>query len=331
MTSFKRFGVVGGGAWGTALASAAVRAGGKVLLWARADHVVADINDNHRNDMFLPGIDLDPTLRATGDLSALDDCDALLLATPAQSLREVTGRLRSHVPPTVPMLVCCKGIEQESGKLMTCLLGEICPQACPVVLSGPGFAMDVAMALPTAVTLACADDVIGHALCTALSSPTFRLYFSRDVIGAQIGGAVKNVLAIACGVAEGRKLGASARAALTARGFAELTRFGIALGARAGTMAGLSGLGDLVLTCNAEQSRNMSLGIELGRGRPLRDILKERQSVSEGVYTAYAVIRLAREHGVDMPICAAVHDLVTGIHDVDEAIRSLLLRPLKDE
>lgn len=331
MTGFATFGIVGGGAWGTALASVAVRAGRETLLWARESDVVTSINQAHCNTTFLPGIALDPALAATDNLADLSACDVLLLVTPAQALRSVAGKLSGHVRPGTPVAICAKGIEQSSGKFMAEVLAETCPQALPVILSGPSFAADVARGLPTAVTLACADEQIGRALCAALNPPTFRPYFSADVLGAQIGGAVKNVLAIACGAAEGKGLGASARAALTTRGFAELTRFGAALGARAETLMGLSGLGDLILTCNSPQSRNMSLGMELGKGKNVSDILGARKSVSEGAYTAEAVVRMAHERGIDMPIASAVHAVVSGALDVDDAIEALLARPLKTE
>jgi len=326
-----RIGIVGGGAWGTALATVAERAGREVLIWAREPEVVEDINDRHVNSLFLPDIPLDPAIRATGTLADLAQFDALLLVTPAQALRAVSSELCQYLSPGEPLVICAKGIEQATGSFLSDVLAEVCPAAVPAVLSGPSFAADVACGLPTAVTLACADDALAQSLAAALNPPTFRPYVSHDVLGAQIGGAVKNVLAIACGICEGRGLGASARAALTARGFAELVRFGAALGAYPETLAGLSGLGDLILTCNSPQSRNMSLGMALGRGETLDEVLGARRTVSEGVYTAAAVVERARNLGVELPLCAAVYGIVSAQITVDDAIDALLSRPLKRE
>ncbi|HSM19106.1 MAG TPA: NAD(P)H-dependent glycerol-3-phosphate dehydrogenase, partial [Hyphomicrobiales bacterium] len=250
---------------------------------------------------------------------------------PAQALRAVASDLCPQLPEGKPLVICAKGIEQATGGFLSEVLAEVCPSAVPAALSGPSFAADVARGRPTAVTLACADDGLAESLAAALNPSTFRPYVSHDVLGAQIGGAVKNVLAIACGICEGRELGASARAALTTRGFAELSRFGAALGAHGDTLAGLSGLGDLILTCNSPQSRNMSLGMALGRGETLDQVLGRRRSVSEGVYTAAAVVARAKELGVDMPLCQAVHGIVSGTISVDAAIDALLARPLKRE
>lgn len=326
-----RVGVVGAGAWGTALATVVRRAGRDALVWAHEAEVVGDINRRHENGLFLPGIPLDPAIRATASLADLAGCDALLLVTPAQHTRAIAAGLADVLAPGVPLVICSKGIERTSGAFLADVLGETCPRAMPAVLSGPSFAADVARGLPTAVTLACADAGLAESLAGALNAPTFRPYISTDVLGAQIGGAVKNVLAIACGICEGRALGASARAALTTRGFAELVRFGTALGARADTLAGLSGLGDLILTCNSPQSRNMSLGMALGRGESLAAELGSRRTVAEGVHTAAAVMARAEAAGVDMPICAAVHAIVDGRIAVDAAIDALLSRPLKAE
>lgn len=329
--SVNSIGVVGAGAWGTALASIAARAGCDVTLWAYETEVADAINSTHENNVYLPGITLAPEIRATSDQSVVAAMDAILLVCPAQSMRTVTSSLTGHVSAGTPVAICAKGIEQSTGKLMTQVVEETIPHAIPAVLSGPSFAADVASGLPTAVTLACEDDEVGHALIEALGILTFRPYLANDLIGAEIGGSVKNVLAIACGIVEGKKLGASAAAALTARGFAELTRLGVALGARAETLGGLSGLGDLILTCGSRQSRNMSLGAALGEGRSLADVMGERVTVAEGVATAPAVVALARQLGVEMPICEAVAAVVTGSTSVDDAIVSLLSRPFKRE
>ncbi|MCE9648001.1 MAG: NAD(P)-dependent glycerol-3-phosphate dehydrogenase [Parvibaculum sp.] len=335
MREFEHIGVIGGGAWGTALAQVCARAGqGKprrVTLWAREAEVVEAVNARHENAAFLPGIALDPVIRATSAFADLASADALLMVTPAQHMRAVCAGLKPVLKPGTPVLLCAKGVEQGTHKLLTDVLGETLPDAIPAVLSGPSFAAEVARGLPTAVTLACEDEGLATALMNAIGIPTFRPYYSPDLIGAEVGGAVKNVLAIACGIVEGKKLGASARAALTTRGFAEMTRLGLALGARAETLAGLSGLGDLVLTCNSPQSRNMSLGLALGEGKSLADILGARNAVTEGVHSATAVVDLAATLNVEMPISEAVASIVTGKANVDEAIAALLTRPFKSE
>jgi len=330
-TALGTIAVIGAGAWGTALACVAARAGGRVTLWAYEREVADAINTAHENTTYLPGVPLDAKITATTALADTAAADALLLVCPAQVLRRVCGDLHPHVAAGTPVAICAKGIEQPSGKLMTQIVAETLPQAVPAVLSGPSFAADVARGLPTAVTLACANETAGAALISAIGIPTFRPYLADDLIGAELGGAVKNVLAIACGIVDGKQLGASAAAALTARGFAELTRLGVALGARAETLSGLSGLGDLILTCGSRQSRNMSLGAALGEGCTLEDIQRARVSVAEGVATAPAVVALARRHHVEMPICEAVARVVTGAIGVDDAIAALIARPFKRE
>lgn len=327
----ERVGIVGGGAWGTALAAVAVRAGRDTVLWAREAEVVEDVNIRHENRLFLPGIVLPEGLRATADMADLADREALLAVAPAQHMRAVAREAAPHLAPGCPLVVCAKGIERATGKPISEVLAETLPGHPVAILSGPTFAAEVARGLPAAVTLACADAALGARLAAAIGLPTFRTYLSDDVIGAQIGGAVKNVLAIACGVVAGLGLGENARAALIARGLAEMTRLGVALGARRETLTGLSGVGDLILTCSSEQSRNMSLGKALGEGQALDDVLGSRKSVSEGVYTASAVAEIARDHGLDLPICEAVHAIVSGAMTVDEAIESLLARPLRPE
>jgi glycerol-3-phosphate dehydrogenase (NAD(P)+) len=330
-SSQAKIGIVGGGAWGTALATVAARAGADTLIWARESDVVDSINRDHENTMFLAGVPLAADIRATSQYADLADRDALLLVTPAQALRPVLTDLSGHLRDGVPLVVCSKGIERSSNKLMSAVLEDVLPHANGLMLSGPSFAADVARGLPTAVTLAGRDEAHAMPVAEMLSISTFRPYLSGDIIGAQVGGAIKNVLAIACGIVDGKGLGASARAALTTRGFAELSRFGAALGARPETLAGLSGLGDLILTCNSAQSRNMSLGMELGRGQSIDDVLGGRNSVSEGVYTAGVVNEMARQRNIEMPICAAVHGIVEGEIDVDAAIEKLLTRPIRAE
>ena len=324
-------GVIGGGAWGTALAQTARLAGCDVVLWAKEPDVVADINERHVNSAFLPGVPLDPKLQATDDLARLAELDALLMVAPAQHVRTVGSELARRLPPGRPVVICAKGLEQATGKLMGVVLGEVLPQATLAVLSGPSFAADVARGLPAALTLACTNEQVGQRLAQALGYRHFRLYWSSDITGVQLGGAIKNVLAIAAGIVDGRQFGASAHAALVTRGFAEMRRFGSSLGARTETLVGLSGLGDLLLTCGSPQSRNMSLGRALGQGQTLQSVLGSRRSVAEGVYTAAAVVKVAREKGVEMPICEAVHEIVEGRASVDEAIEALLARPFKAE
>jgi glycerol-3-phosphate dehydrogenase (NAD(P)+) len=324
-------GIIGGGAWGTALAIAARRAGRDVLLWAREPETVAAINETHRNDIFLPGIALDPAIEATARFNEVATCDMLLTVTPAQHLRGIAGELSPYVREGQPLVICSKGIEQETGMLMSQVAAELLPAAEIAVLSGPSFATDVAAGLPAAVTLAVGDEALGSDLSHALSHAPFRCYWSGDVIGAEIGGAVKNVYAIAAGIVVGKALGASAHAGLVTRGFAEMARFGVALGAQLETMIGLSGLGDLVLTCGNAQSRNMSLGIALGQGQSMNDALKDRLTVTEGVPTASAMVEAARARNIDMPIAEAVHSVLSGGATVDAAIEALLARPLRPE
>lgn len=324
-------GIVGAGAWGTALAITSRRAGRDVLIWAHEPETLADINHNHRNEVYLPGIRLDRSIEATARLNEVANCDFLLMATPAQHVRKIAGELAPYSKEEQPLVICSKGIEQASGKLISQVVEEIAPGSQIAVLSGPSFAAEVARGLPAAITLATAEEALGRALSYALSHPPFRCYWSDDVVGAEIGGAVKNVYAIAAGIVAGKKLGASAHAALVTRGFAEMVRFGAALGARRETLTGLSGLGDLVLTCGSPQSRNMSLGIELGKGRSLEEVLGKRLTVTEGVYTASAVVEMAAARGIDMPIVLAVHAVISGLATVDEAIEALLARPLRAE
>ena len=328
---FETISVIGGGAWGTALAQTLCLSGRKVLLWARETEVVDDINTRHVNRTFLPGIDLDKSLRATADLRAAAASDAVLMVVPAQHVRAVCRELAPSLQEHQPLVMCAKGIEQNSGKLMGDIALEELPNAQLAALSGPSFASDVARGLPAALTLACRNEDLGRKLAETLSSRQMRLYWSSDVLGTELGGAVKNVLAIAAGIVAGRGLGASAHAAVVTRGFSELRRFGEAMGARPETLMGLSGLGDLVLTCGSPQSRNMSLGRALGEGQKLSDILGSRSSVTEGVYTAAAVVRLAHEKRVEMPIAEAVHAIVEGRLQVDEVIAALMQRPLKAE
>jgi glycerol-3-phosphate dehydrogenase (NAD(P)+) len=329
--ALQTIGIVGGGAWGTALGVSARRAGRDVLIWAYEPETIAEINQTHRNTLYLPGVVLDPAIEATARLNEVAACDLLLMVTPAQELRAIAGELEPYLRPDQPLIVCAKGIEQSTGQLLSEVVAEALPQAAVGVLSGPSFAAEIARGLPAALTLATAKEAQGRALAHALSHASFRCYWSDDVAGAQIGGALKNVYAIAAGIVAGKELGASAHAALVTRGFAEIVRFGTAHGARRETLTGLSGLGDLVLTCGSPQSRNMSLGVALGQGRALGEVLKARLSVTEGVYTAGAVVEKAAARGIDMPIAQAVHAVICGLATVDEAIEALLARPLRSE
>jgi glycerol-3-phosphate dehydrogenase (NAD(P)+) len=328
VTRSLKVGVVGAGAWGTALAQVAAAEGEEVLLWAREPEVVEAINEIRENTSFLKGVPLGETIRATGDLAELEGCEAFLIVCPAQHLRYVVGALPAAGKPLV---LCAKGIEDKTGLLMHEVARQVQPGSPIAVLSGPTFAHEVAAGLPTAVTLAVEDQALGERLVARIARPFFRPYLSDDVAGAEVGGAVKNVLAIACGVVEGRRLGQNARAALISRGFAEMTRFGLAKGARAETLAGLAGLGDLVLTCSSTSSRNFSLGKGIGEGARPAHLLADRKTVAEGAFTAPVLKRAAEALGVDMPIVAAVCALLAEEASVDEVVGTLLSRPLRSE
>jgi glycerol-3-phosphate dehydrogenase (NAD(P)+) len=324
-------GIIGGGAWGTALGLVALRAGRDALLWAREADVVAAINGRHENSLFLPGVALDPRLGATAELAEAADRDLLLLATPAQHLRASASALAPHLKSGTPVVICAKGIEEHSGALLSDVVAEALPQAQVALLSGPTFAAEVARGLPTAITLAASDAALGQRVVQCLGSRAFRPYYTDDVAGAQIGGAIKNVIAIACGIVLGRKLGDNARAALITRGLAEMARLALAKGGRAETLMGLSGLGDLTLTCTSLQSRNCSLGAALGEGKRLADILAARRSVAEGVTSAAAAAELAQRLGIEMPIVAAVDAILHHGAAIDAAIEALLSRPFRHE
>jgi glycerol-3-phosphate dehydrogenase (NAD(P)+) len=320
---------MGAGAWGSALANAIIRAGRAVTLWARDPDAAAQIAAR-RESPRLPGVRLDDQVTVTAAIEELAHAEVILLAVPAQALRAAAQRLHAIAPAGVPVVGCAKGIERDTGKFMSQVIAESIPQAVPAILSGPSFATDVARGLPTAVTLASVDEPVAEALTRSLGSATFRPYHSTDIRGVEIGGAAKNVLAIAAGVVHGRGLGASASAALTTRGFAELFRFGKAFGARPETLVGLSGLGDLILTCSSPQSRNFSLGMAIGKGLTLEQA-RAGAKLAEGVATAAVLVRMASERGIDMPIAAAVAALLDARVDVDEAIESLLTRPFRAE
>ena len=319
-------GIIGGGAWGTALAQ--VASAEDVVLWARETAVVTSINTVHINELFLCDVPLSPRITATNSLADLSTCEMLFVVAPAQHMRSVLAQADVGERP---LILCAKGIEAETQMLMSQVARDVCARAPIAVLSGPTFAHEVAAGLPTAVTLACEDSDLAAYIAARIARPHFRPYVSRDVIGAEIGGAVKNVLAIACGVVDGRALGKNAAAALIARGFAEMTRFGLAMGAQAETLGGLSGLGDLVLTCSSSASRNFSLGVGLGKGRSAADVLADHPTVAEGAFTAPVLGKAARGAGVEMPIVDAVCALLDGSAGVDDIIGTLLARPLRNE
>jgi glycerol-3-phosphate dehydrogenase (NAD(P)+) len=324
-------GVVGAGAWGSALAETLTLAGRTVTLWARRPEIADEIANQRTNATYLPGARLSQGIAVTTDLAQVARADAVLFVVPAQETRRIAGEIGSALTPGTPVVLCAKGIERATGLALSHIVQEALPRHPIAVLSGPSFAADVVRGLPAAVTLGCRDESLGAALAAALGYRHFRIYWTSDVVGVELGGAAKNVLAIAAGIVEGRGLGASAHAALVTRGFAELCRLGAALGARPETLMGLSGLGDLILTCGSMQSRNFSLGQALGRGTPLETILAGRKSVSEGVATASALCRVAADKGIEMPISAAVSAVVGGQISVDDAIAGLLTRPFRPE
>ena len=323
--------VLGSGAWGTALAQVCARAGLRVALWSHDPAVAEAMIRTRENAAYLPGARLEDAVTPTASLADIGKADMVLAVAPAQHLRAVLSAFAPFARPGLPVVLCAKGVEQGTLKLMTQVLAETLPQAQPAVLSGPSFAAEVARGLPAAVTLACGDEACSARLARALATPAFRPYLSTDLIGAEAGGAVKNVLAIACGIVEGKGLGRSAHAGLITRGFAEMTRFAVALGARPETLSGLCGLGDLVLTCSSSQSRNMSVGLALGRGETLAQALAGKVSVAEGVASAPAVVALGRRLGVELPVSEAVAAVLAGNINVDQAIGGLLSRPLKVE
>jgi glycerol-3-phosphate dehydrogenase (NAD(P)+) len=321
-------GVIGGGAWGTALAQTCARAGRAVTLWEYDAGHAAYLADK-RESRFLPGVTLHDAIAVTVDLTQVARADAILLVVPAQAMRSTLVALSPVLAPGTPLIACAKGIEHGTHKFMTEIVVECAPNALPAILSGPSFAADVARGLPTAVTIATADAGVAEALAHAMNSGTFRPYHSTDVRGVELGGATKNVLAIAAGIVSGRGRGASALAAMTTRGFAELVRFGRACGAKTETMMGLSGLGDLILTCGTPQSRNFSCGVALGKGEAAATATHGK--LAEGVFTAPVLLEMARDKGVDMPISEAVAAVLAGAVTVDAAIEALLTRPLKSE
>ncbi len=329
--TYDHIGVIGAGAWGTALGAVAALAGRRVTVWAREADVVDSINSKHENVRFLPDAALPAAITATDDLAVAARSDALLIGAPAQHLRATLALLKPHLRAGAPLVLCAKGIERESGKLMTEVLVEGAPDCAPAILSGPSFARDVARNLPTAVTIAAADMNIARALQTAFGHMTFRPYASDDLTGVALGGAAKNVYAIACGIVAGMGLGESARAALLSRSFAELCRLGEAMGARSETLMGLSGLGDLVLTATSASSRNYAFGFDVGKAMPREDLFKPGRPLAEGVATAPALVARAKRHNIELPIAETTAEILSGAIALDAAIPRLMSRPLKME
>lgn len=324
-------GVIGAGAWGTALAQAMAAHGRDVTIWARESEVVNAINKSHENTVFLPGIPLAKNLKATASLNEAASKDILLIVTPAQHVRTTLKSIKDEIKNGKAVVLCSKGIELDSGLLMSQVAEEVVPDATIAVLTGPTFASEIAKGLPGAATIAVKDKDVGQELQSVIGVPRFRPYMTTDVIGAQLGGAIKNVIAIACGVVSGRQLGESARAALLTRGIAEIARLGVAMDAKRETLLGMCGIGDLTLTCSSMQSRNFSLGSALGEGKSMKEILESRNSVTEGVHTAKSTLALAKKNAVDMPITEAVDHLLQDGYSVDDAIEEMLNRPFRYE
>lgn len=325
-------GIIGAGAWGTALAQVQALQGRSSMLWAREDDVVRSINESHENSLFLPGIALHSHLKASSDLAEVAQQDILLIVTPAQYLRTSLEALKPHVRKDQPVVICSKGIEIETGRLLSTIAQEVLGKKQPLaILTGPTFAAEIARGMPAAVTIAADTETLAKTLQKALGARTFRPYVSTDMVGAQLGGAVKNVIAIAAGIASGREMGDSARAALITRGLAETARLCVAMGGQRQTLLGMCGVGDLMLTCSSMQSRNCSLGTLLGQGKTLDEILESRNSVTEGVHTAEAVLKLAKANAVDMPVCAAVNRLLSGGASIDDVVEEMLSRPFTEK
>jgi glycerol-3-phosphate dehydrogenase (NAD(P)+) len=326
-----KIGVVGAGAWGTALAHLSARAGCPVRLWAREQDVADSVNERNENEMFLSGIKLNSSIIASTELADMAGMDFIFMVVPAQFVRSVLVTLKNHISEKTGVVLCAKGIEQSTGKLMSEVVSEILPKSPLVVLSGPTFAREVAEGLPSAVTIASKYQRVTERLSEAIGQPTFRPYASRDVIGAEIGGALKNVFAIACGIITGRNMGDNARAALITRSLSEMVRFGEKFGAERSTMMGLCGLGDLILTCSSPQSRNMSLGIAIGKGKSVEELMTDRKTVAEGYHTSSVLARICREEDLDLPLVMAVNDILHKGRDVDTVITDLLNRPFVSE
>jgi glycerol-3-phosphate dehydrogenase (NAD(P)+) len=328
---FNKIGVIGAGAWGTTLANMFRCIGREVLIWAHEPKVVEAINKTHENDLFLRGVKLEPALQATNEWSAFADYDAIFLCNPAQHMEAICKNLAPVVRRSVPLVICCKGIDSKTGGLMSEMVSETISGSTIAVLSGPTFATEVARGLPTAVTIAAKDEKLASDIAESIGNMRFRPYTSTDVIGVQIGGALKNVFAIAAGMIMGKGFGENARAALVTRGLAEMTRLAVAMGGKAETLRGLSGLGDLMLTCGSPQSRNMSLGMGLGRGDTLDKVMEHRHTVAEGVATAKSALIRAAKHDVELPITAGISNILHNGADIMKTMETLLSRPFRAE
>lgn len=327
-----RVGVIGSGAWGTALSIVANRAGSHVMLGTRNAHVMQSVAERRTNEIYLPSIFIDPAINVTDEFNEVCRCDVLIIAVPSHVLRSVCITMSDLLAPTIPVLLASKGIERGSLKLMSEVASSILPRNPIGIISGPNFAEEAARGLPTATTIACAERELWDTLTYALGGRLFRPYMTTDIIGAQVGGAVKNVIAIACGIAVGKEFGENARAALVTRGFAEMARFAIAKGGKYETLMGLSGLGDLILTSGSPKSRNMSFGIAIGQGKSKTEMLVNRgRTATEGVIAAESVVRLARKFNISMPICEAVYRILYDNAPVDRVIQELLDRPFSGE
>lgn len=328
----KNFAVIGSGAWGTALAVILQRNHNQVNLWAREQDVIDDILNNHENSIFLPGVKFTEKIMVSSKLEdVIKNADAVVMVVPAQFVRDVCKQMAPIWKNGLPLLICSKGIEQKTGALMSEVVKQELPNAIIAVLSGPTFAGEAAKGFPTSVTIACDNKNIGKNFVQSFGTKTFRPYYSNDVIGSQVGGAVKNVMAIAAGIVEGKGLGDNTRAALITRGLAEIVRLAKALGGKEETLMGMSGIGDLLLTANSLQSRNYTVGVELGKGKKLKEIVAGKRSIAEGVFTAQAVTNLAKKIGIEMPICQAMNAILNQDANVDDMINSLLSRPFRDE
>lgn len=327
----QKIAIIGGGAWGTALAQTMANAGRDVIIWAREPDVVHAINTEHRNKEYLPDTQLNPSITATDSLTEAAESDALLLCTPAQHIRSTLQSLKAELADGKPCIICAKGVEMETGLLLSDVAKEVVPGAAIAILTGPTFAAEIVAGLPSAVTVAAKDKDVAKEIREALSNKTLRIYTTDDMLGAQIGGAVKNVIAIACGIIHGKGLGESARAALVTRGLAEMSRLASAMGAKKETLMGMCGVGDMILTCSSVQSRNFSFGVELANGKNADDIIASRNGVTEGVYTAKALKVMARNYAVDMPISGAVNALIEGEAAIEEIIEKMMERPTKRE
>lgn len=323
--------VIGGGAWGTAIASTLTKNQDCINLWAKELEVVNSINTKNENNLFLPGISLSKKIKAHNDFKFIDMSDLLFFVTPAQYFRKTLKDISNKIDKNVPIVLCSKGVEIKTLNLMSEIANNILPDNPIAVLSGPSFAIDVANNLPTALTLACDTDDVGGKIAETINSAEFRIYQSRDIIGAQIGGATKNIIAIASGIVYGKGLGDSARSALIARGYSEIVQLAKAMGGKEKTLTGLSGMGDLILTCNSQTSRNFTLGVKLGRGMNINEATNGLTSIAEGMFSTKAIVKLAKIHNVIMPITDSINKLIDNESDIDTIIEELLSRPLKEE